>query len=307
MPALVAALRAHRWVRPSFAAREVVSAFRRHAGTAVAIVVTATLGLVMLGGSLLVRAQVDDLKGAWYDTTQVAAYLSHDATGSDVHRLGQHLANHELVDRVWFEDQDLAYRNFAKQFADSPELVQEVTAEQLPRSYRIKLVDPGDGQALVDQLTGRPGVRQVVDEHAQLSTLFDVLGGFGTAALVLAVIQALAAVVLISNMVRSSIVVRARELEVGRVMGATRAQLGVPFLAEVITYGLAGTAAAVGMLAVAKSELIDQRLATSGVMPGVIGFIGWDAVWATIPWLLVAGVGLPVVVTAVMLRRHLRV
>jgi len=293
------------WPRPWFVVREAARAARRHVGTAVAIVVTATLSLAMLGGALLVRAQIDSLKGAWYDTTQVAVYLTGDASAGQVAALGDALEADPLVEQVWFEDQQTAYANFTDQFADSPDLVAEVTPDQLPRSYRLSLVDPETGDQITARYADRAGVRQVVDEHAQLATLFDVLGGFATAALVLAVIQAAAAVVLIVNMVSSTVLLRARELRVGRVMGATRTQLAVPFLAEVACYGLAGAGGAVAILAVAKVELVDQRLAASGVLSGIVGYVGWDALWGTLPWLLVAGVGVPVAVTAGLLWRHL--
>lgn len=293
------------WPRPWFVAREVARAARRHTGTALAIVVTATVALAMLGGALLVGAQIDSMKGAWYDTTQVAVYLTVDATDAQVTALGADLEADPLVEQVWFEDQQTAYANFATQFADSPDLIAEVSADQLPRSYRLSLVDPATGDQITARYADRAGVRQVVDEHAQLSSLFDVLGGFATAALVLAVIQAAAAVVLIVNMVSSTVLLRAGELRVGRVMGATRAQLAVPFLAEVACYGLAGAGGAVAILAVAKVELVDQRLAATGVLSGIVGYVGWDALWAAVPWLLVTGVGVPVAVTAVLLARHL--
>lgn len=297
--------RSAHWPRPWFVAREVARAARRHAGTAAAIVVTATIALVMLGGALLVHAQIDSLKGAWYDTTQVAVYLAADATGAQVDAVGAALEADPGVDGVWFEDQAQAYTNFADQFADSPDLVAEVSADQMPQSYRVSLVDPDAGGDVVARYSAAPGVRSVVDEHAQLATLFDVLSGFAKAALVLAGIQAFAAVVLIVNMVSSTVVLRARELRVGRVMGATRAQLAVPFLAEVATYGLVGSALAVAILAVAKVELVDERLATSGVLSGIVGYVGWDALWDTVPWLLTAGVGVPVVLTVGLLARHL--
>lgn len=301
----------HTWISthtapPGFIAREVLAAARRNAGTAIAIIVTAALSLMMLGGALMVRGQVDDLKGAWYDTTEIAAYLSHDATDHQIATIGDLLDQHPLVAQVWFEDQALAYSNFSQQFADSPDLVAEVTAEQMPESFRIKLHDPATGTDLVQELTDIPGMRQVVDEHAQLASLFDLLHGMQGAALILAGIQALAAVVLISNMVRAALVARARELEIGQVMGATRAQLALPFLTEVGAYGLTGTLGALGLLVVGKAELVDSRLANSGVLADVVGTPRWDAVWATTPWLLTAGVGLPLLVTAVLLRRNLR-
>lgn len=294
-------------MRPTFLLRETLTGVRRHTGTFLAIVVTTAIALTMLGGALMMRAQIGELKGYWYDKTEVAVFLTADADTAAVATLGNQLTADPLVEQVYFEDQQEAYRHFTRQFRSSPELVREVTPEQLPRSFRIKLVDPAAGKQLAAHVAGNTAVRQVVDEHAQLASLFRVLGGFQNFALILAAVQALAAVVLIGNMIRSAVVLRRRELAIGRLMGASRPQLALPFLSEVALAGLAGTAVAAGMLAAAKWQLVDVRLRTSHVLTGVVGYIGWDAVYSALPWLVVTGIGMPVAVAAVVLRKHLKV
>lgn len=293
-------------VSPRFLVQEIGRGMRSHLGTAVAVVLTTTIALAMLGGSLLAATQIGASKGSWYDKTHVGAYFKNAATDSDIGRLERLLEDHPMVEEIWFEDQQLAYENFKAQFATSPDLVDEVDVEHMPRSFRVKLVDPEFGDVVVKDLTDQPGVRKVVDEHAQLSNLFTVLTGFQRTALILAGIQMLATAVLIANMVRATIKARATELEIGRMMGASRTQLSIPLMGEVLIYGLLSAAAGFGALALAKTELIDKRLADSDVASVFVSFIGWDAITDTIPWLLLASVALPLVVTFPTIRKHIQ-
>lgn len=293
-------------VSPGFLFREVAGGVRQHRGTAVAAVITTTIGLVMLGGALLAATQIGASKGTWYGKTHVGIYFQSAATNTDVGAVKTQLETNPAVSQVWFEDKDEAYENFATQFSHSPDLLAEVTVEHMPRSFRVKLHDPDDGGLIVEQFTTAPGVRQVVDEHAQLSGLFSVLTGFQRAALLLAGIQMAATTVLVTNMVRSTIVARSRELEIGRMMGATRTQLAIPLLVEIALYGITSAGGAFTLLAAAKHHLIDGRLAQTGLADMFVNFITWDAVIATVPWLVVGGIALPLVASLPVLQRRIQ-
>lgn len=293
-------------VSPGFLFREVRSGVGRHRGTAIAAVITTTIGLVMLGGALLAAAQIGAAKGSWYGKTHVGIYFKSAATSSEIHQVRSALDRDDAVEEVWFEDQDEAYANFAAQFSHSPDLLAEVTVEHMPRSFRVKLYDPAQGDELVEKFATETGVRQVVDEHAQLSGLFSVLTGVQRAALLLAAIQMAATTVLVTNMVRSTIAARARELEIGRIMGATRPQLAIPLLVEVALYGVVSAGGAFALLSAAKHYLIDGRLAQTGLADMFVNFITWDAVVATIPWLVVGGIALPLVASIPVLHRRVQ-
>lgn len=293
-------------MRASFVFREVRDSFRAHLGPAVAVAVTTTLALLMLGGVLIARAQVEQLKDSWYGTTHVAAYVSQEATAEQAAAIGAALDSNPIVEEALFESQEQAYENFREQFADSAELLAEVSQDQLPRSWRVKLYEPDRGAELVEALAVMPGVRQVVDEHAQLSDLFAILEGMQRAAMVLAMLQTLVAVVLISNMLRSQVVARGREMQIGRAMGATRMQLMAPFVVEVAVLGLAGVAGATSLLFASVTALLAGPLSSSQALEALVSTLHPGDVWATAPALLAVGVVVPSCASALLLRRSLQ-
>ncbi|MYS84834.1 permease-like cell division protein FtsX [Embleya scabrispora] len=61
------------------------------------------------------------------------------------------------VEHVYFEDRHQAWELFRAQNGNTP-LVEAMTAEQLPESFRVKLKDPTTVAAVRSALDGRPGV-----------------------------------------------------------------------------------------------------------------------------------------------------
>ena len=74
----------------------------------------------------------------------------------------------------------------------------------MPISFRIKLVDPTQYEAVAEQFSGRASVERVVDQRATLEPLFLVMNRASWVTGSLAAIMALAAVLLITTTIRLS-------------------------------------------------------------------------------------------------------
>jgi cell division transport system permease protein len=70
------------------------------------------------------------------------------------------------VQTVYYESQEEAYEQFREQFEDSPDLVENVTADALPESFRVKLQDPTQFAVVADAFASRPGVEEVQDQKS---------------------------------------------------------------------------------------------------------------------------------------------
>ena len=62
-------------MRLSFLASEVRGGLRRNATMTIALVVSVAVSLTLFGTALLMRAQVDRMKGYWYDKIEVSIFL----------------------------------------------------------------------------------------------------------------------------------------------------------------------------------------------------------------------------------------
>ena len=302
-------------MRGQFILSEVGVNLRRNVTMTVAVVVTLMISLTLIGTGLLIREQVAAMKGYWYDKVEVTVYLcgttstSPGCAGREVRpdertQLDRALHASPQVRQVFYESKDQAYNRFKEQFKDSPDLVANVNPDALPESYRVKLKDPSKFEVVASAFRDQPGVDAVQDQKKLLENFFRVLNRFQTAAIDVAVIQLLAAVLLISNTIRVSAFSRRRETGIMRLVGASNLYIQLPFLLEGAIAGLLGGALASGLLAFGKYALIDRVLRPSIKFTN---WVGWDAVFTLIPLLLVAGVVLSSAASFVTLRRHLRV
>jgi cell division transport system permease protein len=302
-------------VRFQFVLSEIAIGLRRNLTMTVAVVITVATTLALLGSGLLISKQVSLMKDFWYDKVQVSIYLCGEnsrtpkcggnaITDEQRKALGDELRAVPLVKEVFYESQEAAYERFREQFKDSEDLLAVTTADALPESYRVSLKDAEQFEVVASAFRDRPGVETVQDQKALLEPFFRLLDRLQKTAWVIALVQVVAAVLLISNTIRVAAFSRRRETGIMRLVGASNLYIQLPFLLEGVLAGLLGAGLAAGGLFLLKGVLVDQYLKPDLQFTA---FIGWDAVLSTVPILLAVGVLLAGLSSFFTLRRHLRV
>lgn len=301
-------------MRANFVLSEIGIGLRRNLTMTIAVVVTVAISLALFGAGLLIRAQVGTMKDYWYDKVEVSVFLcgkgseapscaQGPVTPQERTQIEQDLKALPQVQTVFYESQDQAYARFKEQFKNSA-IADNVTPDAMPESFRVKLKDPQQYAVVATAFQGRPGVEQVQDQRALLQPFFKALNGLQTAAIFIALVQILAAALLISNTIRVAAFSRRRETGIMRLVGASNFYIQLPFLLEGAIAGFFGALLASGALVAVKKFFVDDRLAPSFRFTA---FIGWDAVWTVVPILLVSGVALSALASFVTLRKYLRV
>ncbi len=302
-------------MRAQFILTEIGIGLRRNLTMTVAVVVTVAISLALFGSGLLIRKQVETMKDYWYDKVEVSIYLcgessqSPNCNGAPVseqqrQELLADLKATPQVQEVHYESQEQAFERFKEQFRDSPDLVENVTADALPESFRVKLTDPTQFEVVASAFRDRPGVEEVQDQKALLQDFFNLLNKLQLVALIIAAIQVVAAVLLISNTIRVAAFSRRRETGIMRLVGASNLYIQLPFLLEGVLAGIVGAAFATAALVALKVLLIDGQLKPTFEFTA---FVGWDDVLSIVPWIFATGVLLAGLSSFVTLRRHLRV
>ncbi len=301
-------------MRTSFLAREVRGGLRRNFTMTVALIVSVAVSLTLFGSALLMRSQVDRMKGYWYDKVQVSVFLCGanslavtcssgavtDAQRQDIRTTLQGLQ--PTVQSVYYESADEAYARFKEQFKGSP-LVANVTATALPESFRVKLDDPKNYDVVANALNGKAGVESIQDQRKLLERFFRILHGLQTFAMAIAVAMLLVTVFLVMNTVRVAAFARRRETSIMRSVGASNASIRLPFILEAVTASVLGAGLAAGTLVAVKQFVIDARLQPSLTF---IAWVTWQDVITILPWLFVVGIGTAIVASGLTLRRYLR-
>jgi cell division transport system permease protein len=299
-------------VRTDFVVREVVTGLRRNVTMTVAMVLTTAISLGLVGTGLLAVRTIDRTEELYSDRVEVQVALTQDVSGADADcsqaicaGLRATLENSPLVEAVRFESQQQAYERYLQLF-EGQALAEIVRPQSLPATLRVRLADQEVGaQAVREAMSGQVGVRNVIDQRDVVAKLFDFLGGVRDIAFALALVQAVAALLLISNTVQVSAFTRRTEVGVMRLVGATRWYTQLPFLVEAVVTGIAGAVIAGAGLLAGKFLFIDDLLSgivSNGVVPPVEVA---DVVWVA-PVLALVGAGIAGVTGYVTLRLYVR-
>lgn len=215
-------------MRLRFVFGEVWTGLRRNLTMTLALIITIAVSLALLGAGLLVRQQVAQMKGFWFDKVEVSIFLCTKnspetsctgvATTEQKDQIAAELEGLKpLVEEVYFETSQEAYERFQEQFAGSP-IAESATPEDLGESYRVKLADPDQYSVITSTFTGRPGVEKVDDQKQVLDKLFRLLDGLQTIALGIAITMLIVTVLLVSNTMRLAAHSRSRETGIMRLV-----------------------------------------------------------------------------------------
>jgi hypothetical protein len=199
-------------MRAGFLFKEVRIGLRRNLTMTFAVVVTVAISLSLLGIGLLSNAQVNAMKDYWYDKIEVSVFLCGTLSESPTCANGvvtpeqrasikTDLEALPVVQSVFYESQTEAFARFKERFKNSA-IAQNVTADQLPESFRVKLKDPTQFDVVVSAFSGRPGVDIVQDQRTILEKFFKLLDVLRNGALLVGLFSVLTAALLISNTLR---------------------------------------------------------------------------------------------------------
>ncbi len=300
-------------MRARFLLSEVRIGLRRNLTMTFAVIVTTAISLSILGIGLLSNAQVGAMKDYWYDKIEVSVFLcgtlseSPSCSGGVITaeqrlQVQQDLRDLSVVESVFYESQSQAYIRFQERFKDSA-IAQNVTVDQLPESFRVKLKDPTQYPVIVSAFSGRPGIDVVQDQRSILEKFFKLLAVLRNGALLVGLASVLTAALLISNTLRIAAFNRRRETGVMKLVGASSWSIQLPFLLESVISAIIGWALATGLLAALKS-VIDSKVAP---LLTFTKFFGWGEVWVASGYLLATGLFVSTVASVITLRRYLKV
>jgi cell division transport system permease protein len=250
-----------------FFIQEAARAMRRNAAPSLAAIVTTAVTVVLLGVLIPIfqtaQAKSDQVRGQL--NFQAAIYP--DATMAEIRSTKGELEAIPHVQRVEFVTKAEALRELRETLGKekAAELTSELRHNPLPASFRIV---PDDAANLTSvELAVFPHGEKGKSNYSILNNPFSgqqetqkIEQVTSALKIVLTIITALliaASLMLIGNTIRLSIYTRRREVEVMRLVGATRWFIRWPFMLEGVVVGAAGGLVAILILWLGKITIVD--------------------------------------------------
>lgn len=291
-------------MRAKYVLAEVFVGLWRNVTMTIAMIITMAVSLTMLGASVLMLWQVDEMKLYYYDKIEVSIYLKKDIKDEERSALEAAIKDDPLVESVRHETKQEAYENFKTMFRDAPDLVNSVKPDTLPESFRVSLKNPEEYQRAYDKYKSYPGISDIIDQRRLLGKIFGILGGLQGMALVIAIAQGVAALLLVANTIQVAAYSKRREVAVMKLVGASNWFIQAPFVLEAVFAGVIGAVLAFGALVAAKFFLIDGSLK---VLTELLTPVKWSSILRTLPVLLGMGAVVNAITGWITLRFYLRV
>ena len=291
-------------MRLKYVLNEVLVGLWRNVTMTVAMIITMSVSLTMLGASVLLYLQVDQMKEYYYGSIEVSIFLRTDVTEAQRSAIDQAIDSDPLVKDKTYETKEQALERFKTLWADNPDFVKSVGENSLPESFRVKLKDPEQYKTFAERMKGMQGIEDIIDQRALLDKVFKIFNAIQVMALIVAGVMALAALLLVGNTIQVAAYSKRREVAVMKLVGASNWFIQAPFVLEAVVAGLIGAIIGFVALFAGKLVLLDNRLQA---LTNILTPIPNGNVWLMLP--LLAGVGALVsAVTAwVTLRFYLKV
>ena len=293
--------------------REGLLNFRRNGWLSFATVSILTLSLFIVSLSVLLGVTTHLVLQNMREKVSVSVSFNPDVPPERILEIKDELIKYkkEIVS-VEYVSREEALKNFLAQSGNDPVIAQaiaEIGENPLLPSLVIKAVQPEDYDVIVNQIqksTFQSDISQI--NYAKNKKIFERLDRINRvtrqAGLILGSAFIFIAILITFNTIRITIYSHRQEFEIMRLVGASNIYVRMPFIFEGILYGLA--AAITTIVALAGIAYFISPLTQGAMAQGNFMNLFLDYFWLTFAGLLLLGVSLGVLSSAIAIRRYLK-
>jgi len=225
---------------------------RRSRWRALAAIGTIAVSFLIVGIFLIITRNLGALLTEWKDQFQITVFLEDGTTAEQLALLRKRIQSESAVKAMTYTSKEEALQSFRRELKGKESLLEGLGENPLPASLQIRVQEAyqtpealGKLSAFLTRLEGVEDVmygQEWVDRLAAAVRILRLLG------LSVGLALGLASVLIVSNTIRLAVYARAEEIEIMRLVGATKTHIRAPFLLEGLIQGGLGAALALLLL-----------------------------------------------------------
>jgi cell division transport system permease protein len=294
---------------------EAFRALRRNGAPTVAAVITTVVTVVLLGVLIPVFQTAQAKSDEVSDQLSVNFGLFDGSTNAEVAQAKAKVEAVPGVASVTYISKQEALKTLKGELKDKS-IVEELHANPLPASLEVKATNAEGLSQIESEVLGKsaggkeqpisPAISNAFTGQQSTEKIAEVTSALKIVLTVIMALLIVASLMLIGNTIRLSIFTRRREVEVMRLVGATRWFIRWPFLIEGVVVGFMGGLVAILILWIGKITIVDP-LSDHGDSFALAQHNSTLAFPALIAILFAASIVVSTIGSGVTLRRFLRV
>jgi cell division transport system permease protein len=281
---------------------------RRSGWGGVASIATMAVSFVIVGIFLIITGNLGALVAEWKEQFQVTVFLEDGITADQLALVRKRIQSERAVKATTYTSKAEALQQFKRELQGKESLLEGLGENPIPASLQLRVHETYQNPEALRQLTSSlsrlEGVEDVMYGQEWVDRLSSVIRLLRLLGLSVGLALGLASLLIVSNTIRLAVYARAEEIEVMRLVGATRLHIRAPFLLEGMIQGLLAAGLALLLLFGAYRATLWQLQVTPGQIfgMGVGSFL--DPRWALL--MVVAGAGVGAFGSLISVGRFLR-
>ena len=275
--------------------QDAVTNIRRSGWSGLASIGTIAFSFVIVGIFLIITGNLGALVSEWKEQFQVTVFLEDGITAEQLNLLKKRIQSERAVKAMTYTSKEEALQSFKRELKGKESLLEGLGENPIPASLQLRIHEAYQTPEALRQFTASLGRLEGVEDVQYGQELVDRLSAAVRILLLLGLSVGLAlgmaSLLIVSNTIRLAVYARAEEIEIMRLVGATKLHIRAPFLLEGLIQGGLGAGLALLLLFGAYRATLWQLQ----LMPGQIFGMGvgsfLDPRWAGVMLAAGAGVG----------------
>lgn len=287
--------------------KEGLRGIARHPMITFASITTVTLMLLVVGAFVAFTENANTIIDKIGSEPPVQIWLRSGVTDDQIAAIQEAVTDSPDVKSFTFQRPQDNYDHYRATLGDDAALLDSLDPNKLPYSFTVQLTGPEAISSFQKKMETYPGIDDIQYSKVVLDFLSKTSRTVNWAGLAAGGILLLISLLIISNMVRISILARSEEITIMKYVGATNSYIRVPYLLEGALAGIMGALIAWALVMAAYVRVYDWAMRDTGL----------NSAWALLPtgelirpvlWVLLAiGVLVGAFGSAISVRKYVNV
>ncbi|MBQ3140787.1 MAG: ABC transporter permease, partial [Clostridia bacterium] len=194
--------------------------------------------LMLVGGAMLLYVNIQ--AGIKYvgSLGEIALFVDDSMTEVEIDAITQTLEAMPQLAEVNFISREEGLEQLKQEITGGEDLFAMLGSDILPNSYRVRVGDSKDYDAMVTRLSQIYGISDVVANGKIANTLTDLSNSVALFGAAMVSVMLVVSVFILTNTIKLAMYARRREIYIMKMVGATNSFVRVPFFVEGVALGL---------------------------------------------------------------------
>ena len=223
--------------------------------------------LLVVGSLVMLVLNIDSIIEGVGDRNEILIYVSEDATDPELETVASAAARITHVESCVFVSRESALESMKEELSDYPSILEGMEEDNpLRDSFRIRVDDPENAEAVAKALSGIPKVEKVQARADVIESFLKTRSAVNLISIGLMVLLGVISFFIIMNTIRISAYTRREEIGIMRMVGAEKSMIRLSFVTEAVIITLAGSLTAYFLTMLLYNELLAKTLENTGLL-----------------------------------------